>query len=186
MNQKLFKKGIKWIGVLIIAHIVSMIIFGIAFSGSFAYMSEELPMRAAVFVLLYDIVFYVLFVVLLSKIEMSYLEYRKSMKEAIKAKTFSTVNYFKTVLLKEHLVKLGIFMAFQLPFVIFFSIWGLSLKLPIMFEQFYYLDAGCYILTNSAIVGWILNTILFEVVHALVTILFVFLTKREIEKDIIN
>lgn len=186
MNQQLFKKAVKWLGILIIAHIVSMIVFGLFFSGSLATMSEEEPMRAKVFVFVYNIIFDTLFVLLFSKIEMSYVEYRKLMKDSIKAKNFSVLNYFRTVMLKEHIVKLGIFMALQIPFVVFFSIFGISLRLPIMFEQFYYMDAGSYILTNSAILGWLLNTLVFGIICTLVRIFFVFLTKKDIEKDIID
>lgn len=186
MKQRLFKKSVNWLGLLIIAHIVSMIIFGLAFSSSVAYMSEDQPTRAKILVLLYNIIFDVLFVSLFSKFETSYTEFRKSVKDSIKEGSFSVLKYFKTVMLKEHLIKIGIFMAFQIPFVIFFSIWGVSLQIPIMFEQFYYMDAGFYILTNSAILGWLLNTLLFGIICTLVRIFFVFLTKRYVEKEIIR
>lgn len=182
MKQNLFKKSVNWLGLLIIAHIASMIIFGIAFSSSVAYMSEDQPTRAKFLVFVYNIVFDVLFVLIFSKGEMSFVEYRKAIKESIKDNSFTVLKYFKTVMLKEHLAKLGVFMAFQIPFVIFFSIWGLSLQVPTMFEQFYYMDAGSYILTNSAILGWILNTVLFGIVCTIIRILFVSLTKRDLEK----
>lgn len=184
MDRNLFRKNVKWLGLLIIAHVVAMIIFGLAFSSSLAHMSEDQPTRAKILVLAYNIVFDTLFVLIFSKGEMSYIEYRKSIKEAIKTKSFTVLKHFKTVMLKEHLSKLGVFMAFQIPFVIFFSILGLSLQNPSIFEQFYYMDAGCYILTNSAILGWILNTLLFGFICTLVRILLVFLTKKDLEKDI--
>ena len=178
----LFRKGVKWVGLLILAHIASMILFGMVCSDSVAYMAEYLPDKAVRFVFTYNIIFYTVFLFILSKTESSYVEYRKSIKTAMKEECFSVFKYFKTFMLREHLIKLGVFMAFQIPFVIFFSIWGISMIVPIIFEQFYYLDAGCYILTNSSILGWILNTILFGTIYTLVTLFVIFLTKRSIEK----
>ena len=114
--------------MLIIVHVVSMIIFGLAFSSSVAYMSEDQPTRAKFFVLVYNIVFDALFVVIFSKGEMSFVEYRKSIKASIKDNSFTVLNHFKTVMLKEHLAKLVVFMVFQIPFVIFSQFGGYHYK----------------------------------------------------------
>ncbi len=185
MKRELFRKAVRWFGALIAAHLVSMILFGIALSGSIAYMIVELPTRAKVIILIYNIVFDALFVLLCQKITSSDVSYRKSIRDAIKANTFSVIDYFKTDLLKEHLVKIGVFMAFQIPFVIFFAIFGLAVQLPTTFEEFYFMDAATYLITNSAIFGWILNTILFGIVFTLVRLLSLQHTKKELQQDIV-
>lgn len=185
MDRNLFKSMVKWLGILILAHIASMLIFGIVFSGSIGYLYEDEPTRAKIFVVIYNIVFDAIFVALCSKLESSYVEYRKTMKESLKNNSFSVLGHFKTAFFKEHIIKIAIFMAFQIPFVIFFSLFGISLQYPIVFEQFYYMDAGCYMLTGSAILGWLLNTIIFGVIFTLIRLLFIIITKKDVEKDII-
>ena len=183
MNRELFRTAVKWFGALILAHFVAMILFGIALSGSLAYMIVELPKRAKLILLIYNLAFDAIFVLLYSRLETTSVAYRKSMKEAIRAGDFSIINYFKTDLLREHIVKIAVFMAIQLPLVIFFANFGFVLQLATTFEEFYILDAASYLITNSALLGWILNTVLFAIVFTLVRLLLLHRTKKELEED---
>ena len=185
MNRELFRTAVKWLGALILAHFVAMILFGIALSGSLAYMIVELPKRAKLILLIFDLVFDVIFIWLFTKIETTGIAYRKSMKEAIRAGNFSIINYFKTDLLREHIVKIAVFMALQIPLVIFFALFGYELQLTTTFEEFYVVDAASYLITNSALLGWLLNTILFAVVFTSVRLLVLHLTQKELERDMV-
>lgn len=185
MDKNLFKTLVKWFGILILAHLASMLIFGLLLSSAIGELYDDEPIKAKLCVVAYNIVFDVALIVFCAKAESSYVDYRKSLKEALKLGNFSVINYFKTVFLKEHLFKIAIFTALQIPFVIFFAIFGVSLQYPILLEQFYYMDAGCYMLTGSAILGWLLNTILFGVIFTLIRALFIIISKKEIKKDMI-
>ncbi len=185
MNRELYRTAVKWLGVLALAHLVSMIIFGIAFSGSIGYMFEEMPKRARLFVLMYDIIFDALFCALYFKFETADADYRRSIKNYLRENKFSMLKYFKTEVKKDHLAKLITFMVLQLPFVAFFALFGIEVYVPTIFEQFYYMDAAFYIITGSALLGLILNTLMFAVVCTLVRMLFIRLTKKYVEENMI-
>ena len=185
MNRELYRTAVKWLGILALAHLVSMIIFGIAFSGSIGYMFEEMPKRARVFVLMYDLIFDALFCALYFKFETADVDYRRSVRNYLKANKFSMWGYFKTEIKKDHLAKIITFMLFQIPFVAFFALFGIEVYVPTIFEQFYYMDAAFYIITGSALLGLILNTLMFAVVFTLVRMLFIRLTKKYVEEDMI-
>jgi hypothetical protein len=184
MNKSLFKKEFRWFGILIIAHVVSMIISLIFISNFVPEMAEETPEKAKTVILIFDIVMFALLSAIYSYTETSYIAYRKSVKEMLRDNSFSVIRHFKKDYLKAHLIEIGIFMVSQIPFVIFFAIWGFELQYPTAFEKFYIMDVGSFALTNSAILGWLLNTLLFGVVYTLFRILAIYLTKRSVEKDL--
>ena len=186
MNRKTVKKLIAWIGILIAVHIIAMIIFGIIFSNSVASMSEQDAVQANLTVLIFNIVFYSLFSIFYFKVETSYIDYRRTLKEALKTEDFSLLNFLINKDLKEHIIMLGIFAVFQLPFVIFYSILGMSLVYTTIFEQFFIMDAGSYLLTDSSLLGVILNTVIFGIVFTLSKLLFNVICKRDIEKEMIR
>ena len=174
---------VKWLGLLLLAHIAATLVFVMLFSRSIPDMSGDDPTRAHMTILVYDAVFSALFLTYKSKVDTSYIDYRKSIKDDLRANSFSVIKYLEP---KEHLIKIAIFMAFQIPFVIFYSIWGMSLQHPIIFEQFYIMDAGSYLVTDSAILGILLNTIMFGTVYSLIKTLFIIITKKNIQKDMIS
>ena len=75
---------------------------------------------------------------------------------------------------------------FQIPFLIFYAAFGMSLTQPLVFETFYVMDAGSYLLTGSAILGVLLNTLVFALIYTGIRLLFVFITKKDVEQDIIR
>ena len=184
MNIQLFKKSVRWFIILAIVHLISMILAYITISSSMPYIVEEAPHRVIPLVLSFNIIFDAVFVLIYTKIETSYIDYRKSIKEMLKSGEFSLLDHFKKVYLKEHLIETLLFFIFQLPFVIFFAIWGVELQYPTTFEQFYFMDIGCYALTGSAIFGWLLNTLMFGGIFTLLRIFIIHLTKKSVEKDL--
>ena len=185
MNRELYRTSVKWLGILALAHLVSMIIFGVVFSGSIGYMFEEAPKKASTFVLMYDLVFDALFCALYFKFETSDVDYRRSMRNYIKENKFSMLKYLKSEIKKDHLAKIITFMLFQIPFAAFVVFFGIEVYVPTIFEQFYYMDAGFYIITNSALFGIVLNTFSFAIIFTLVRMLFIRLTKKYVDEDMI-
>ena len=187
MKRDTFRSMVKWFGLLLLFHLMSMILFGVLFSSSVAQMvDDKLQIRANLTVLIYNIVVFVIFSVVYSKIESSFSEYKKGIKETVRENEFSTVNYFKENFLKEHLIRLGIYFAFQLPFLVFCLIFGVELQYPTTFEQFYIAETGFYLVTGSALLGILLNTLVFGINFTLIRALFVFITKKDVEKDILH
>ena len=186
MKQNMFKSAVKWLGIVILAHLASALLFGLFLSGSVGSLSVDEPAAAAGWVFGFNVVFDIVFAVLYCKIETSYVDYRKALKEAVKESNISSIAYFKQNILKEHLIKCGVFLVFQLPFLIFYAAFGMSLTQPLVFETFYVMDAGSYLLTGSAILGVLLNTLVFALIYTCVRLLFVFITRKDVEQDIIR
>ena len=180
MNRDLFRKAVRWFGLLLLAHIVSMIIYNITIADTVAIMVKEGDVGAVGLILIFDVIFDALFVALCLRFSLSYddKDIGKEIKDDVKNGTFSVIEYFKTQMLKEHLVKTGVFALFQLPFVICFGFWKLMLP-------FYAMDLGGYMLTGSSLLGWLLNTLIFAIVFSLTVLISLVITKRDIKKNMI-
>lgn len=188
MNRDLFRKAVRWFGMLILAHFVGMLIFGMLFANSVAILTEESNPTAIWIVVIYNAVFDALFVAFCLKFKLSYdnKDRWREIRQSVKANTFSVINYFKTEMLKEHLVKTGVFALFQLPLVIFTSFFGLSMLYPTTLEQFYIMDAGCYMFAPISLLGWLLNTLLFSAVFTSVVLMYLLIIKKDAKKNIID
>ena len=181
MSRTTFRKAINWLGILLIAHIASLIVFSLMMSGSVAEISiYDLP-RANRSVLTFGIAFDIAFAFLYYKLKTSFVDYQKNFKDTLRAEDYSFSKYFKEEILKEQIVMSVVFALFQIPFVIFYAIWGMSLLYPILFEQFYIMDSGSYLISNSALIGWLLNTLVFTVIFLAVRLFFFAIMKKDIE-----
>ena len=80
------------------------------------------------------------------------------------------------------IVRYGIvYFLFQLPFVIFHHFFGFEYVAPTVIDNFYTLDAGFMELTGIGILGAVLSTLMFTVLHAL----FRFMTYRRWKSEIL-
>ena len=61
---------------------------------------------------------------------------------------------------------------------------GLFLYAPIFLSKFYIMDAGFYLMTGSALLGFLLNTLLFGAIYTVIRLLFILLTKKNMEKEL--
>ena len=182
MSSKTFRKAINWLGILVIAHIAALIFFSIFLSGAVADMSTNDPNRANRTVLTFNIIFDVAFAFMYFKIKTSYVDYKRSFREILTSENYSFSKYFKEDILKEQLMMTVVFALFQIPFVIFFAIWGMSLLYPLLLEQIYSMDAGAYLVTNSALIGWLVNTLIFTFIFLLMQLFFFVKMKKDIRR----
>ena len=181
MSRLTFRDAIKWLGVLFIAHIVAMVFFSLIMSSAVATMSVDYPSRANRTVLTFNIIFDIVFTFLYFKIKTSYISYQKIFKDIVRAEEYSFSKYFREEIFREQLVMSCVFALFQIPFVIFYVIFGMSLVYPILLEQFYIMDAGAYLVSGSALIGVLLNTLIFTVVFLLIRLLFFVTMKKNLE-----
>ena len=188
MNRELFRRCVRWFGLVLIAHLVAMIFYGILFSDSIARLIEEGDPKAAAFVFWYNVFFDIFFVVICLKFGLSFddRDHRNVIKESIKNGELSPLRCFKTLMLKEYAFKTGVFAVIQLPFLIFVAIWGLSLQYPTPFERFYVMDAGGYMLLGIPILGWILNTLMFAAVFAVTILVYIIILQRDIKRELMS
>lgn len=184
MNHKLFKKMVNWLGMLILVHLISMFLYGFFISNTVSSMYiDNYAGRANMLVLIFSIFIDVLFVTFTVKTDPDDTEKRKALKEKIKAGEFSIVEQIKGELLKESLIKAGIYFVFQIPYAIYYSILGYNPNYTLKLAQFYSLDSAFYMMTDSSVLGMILRSVLFAAVNVFVT-LFLFSKKRKSLKRI--
>lgn len=180
MDRELIKKLMRWFVILLVAHIAARFIF-VFFVGNIGGMQIDNPSAANQTMFLYSTVFQIILVIFLAKGEASYSSYSKSLREALREPGFSLLGYYKRKFLIEHLLKIAIFAVFQLPFTVFFAIWGFSLEAPTFVDKFYILDAGSYALTGSALLGFLLNVSIFAAVLIGAGLVLLFISKRDSE-----
>ena len=181
MSRSTFRKAINWLGILVIAHAAALLFFSLFISGSVADLSDNYPLRANRTVLVFNIIFDIIFGFLYFKLKTSYVDYQRNLKELLRADDYSFSKYFKQEILKEQLMTSCVLALFQMPFVIFFAIWGMSLSHPILLEQFYVMDAGAYLMSGSALIGLLLNTLIFTAVFLLIRLCFFIIIKKELQ-----
>jgi len=181
-----FRKAIQWLGILVLAHVVAMILFGLFLSSYVTNLViEEIYSEAYVTVFGFCLVFDILFCIAYFKIETSFISYRKELKESIRSGNFTLIGNFKEKKLKEYIIRISVFVLFQIPFLLFFSFFGLSFTATTGFERFYIMDAGAYALTRIPILGFTLNTLIFSAIYLGAQLLFSFLTERSLKKEMI-
>ena len=188
MDRELFRKCVRWFGLVVIAHFVAMIFYGLIFSDGIARMIENGDPKVSGFLFWYNVFFDVLFVALCLKFGLTFDDraHRNSIKDRIKNGELSAIKCFKEIMLKEYLFKTGVFAAIQLPFLLFVTIWELSLLYPTPFERFYVMDAGSYMLVGIPILGWLLNTVMFAAVFFVMLMLYISIIQKDIKRELMR
>ena len=178
MSPALFRKVVRWIGMLVLAHIVGWIIYNMLFADTVASLIADGDRAAIRIMVVYNIIYDALFVAFCLKFNLSYDDKNlgKEIKEDVRSNSFSVIGYFKTQMLREHLFKLGVFALFQIPHVILLSVFRLSLP-------FYAMDVGCYMVVGYSPFGWLLNTLMFAVIFTLVVLLYLLIVKKDVQKN---
>lgn len=180
MTPSFFRKTVKWSGLLLLAHIVSWFIYDMALASTVVSLLAEGDLTAVAIVIIYDVIFDAAFVTLCLKFKLSYdnIDIGKEIKENVRSNDFSVIDYFKTNMLKEHLIKIGVVALFQIPLVIFYAAFKMLLS-------FYAMDWSGYLLCGSALLGWLLSTLIFAIVFTAVVLIFLLLTKKDVQNNML-
>lgn len=179
MSQELFRKLVKWFGIVAVLHLVAMLVFGILLSSNVAALEDADAFdEASVTVFFFDIAINIVFVIVYMKAVSSFADYSKAIAAAMKEEAFSVIGYYKTAYLKLDLLRIAVFAVFQLPFVIFASIFGISFLYSSGIERFYIFEAGYYALTGSPILGFLISVAVFAVCLIISEIISIAAEKR--------
>ncbi|MBQ2998997.1 MAG: hypothetical protein IJD64_00905 [Clostridia bacterium] len=184
-KRNLVKHAIKQFCILLLVHLVAMLVYGLFLSNSVAHMvlDEEIA-EANLAVFWFGIVVCAMFSVIYTKADVSFVDYRKGLKESLRAgKSFWAI--FREKHLAKDLVKVLVFAFVQIPFLIFSFFVDLSLVLPLFIESFYVMNMGSYLMTGNPLLGILLDTLLFGGIFILFRLLFLFLSCRDVKKEMI-
>ena len=182
MNFDLFRKNVKWAGLMFLTHIGTMIVFAIFMSSGLARLEEnDLIHTAHTNALLTDIVIWTIFSIFYFKISSTFTDYRRAVKESMNENRFSILSCYKKNFLREDIWKMAILAAFQLPFMAFFAIAEVSYLASTIIDRFYILEAGFYGTSGSALAGWLICTVTYAVIFFIFRIIFLATTARSIK-----
>jgi hypothetical protein len=182
MTPSLFRKLVKWFGIVALAHVAGMFLFDMMLSGyimslvKYEFYTEAYLTWSVFGIILYAVIFFIE-----RKIEFSFNDFRRELRMAMKDENFSVIGYYKANFLKQNLWEIGIFAAFQLPAVLMCAVW----PMVAMSVTFYFTDLGWILLTGirMPLIGWIVGTVAAGAVRIGETLLCLILAKRNVEKD---
>ena len=186
MKRTFIKEGLKWFCILVIIHIAAMILFGITISSTVISEAQMNPAIAVRLIIMFDLIVFIIFALIIAKIESSYVEYRKTLKEKLREPDFSLIKHWKNEYFKFYLVKMCVFIGFQIPFMIFYSAFGFAVGASAVFDQFYVLEAGFYVISGSPLIGLLLDTIAFGAIYFIISLFFMFIAKNSVKKEMVD
>ncbi len=185
-KRNLLKHAIKFFCIVLLVHLVAMIAYGLIWSSSVTQMiviDEDLA-RAYSSVFWFGILVCAVFSLIYTKADISYVDYRKDLKESLREGK-SLWQIFRETHLSKDLVKVGVFAIVQIPFLIFLFIVKMSLIMPLFIESFYIMNAGSYLITGFPLFGILLDTFLFGVIFFAFRLLFLFFACRDVKKEMV-
>ena len=182
-KREMFRTLVKWTGLVVVAHLIAMICFGIFMSSSAArYEENDAVWMAHRYAFWFSVIIEILLTVLYSKISASFVEYRRAITMAMKEEGFSVLSYYKKNQLREDIWRIVIVAAFQLPFTVFYAFAGISYSYSTFFDTFYIMDGGYYAITGSPILGLLFGTLAFTVIFMSIRLLFLRGAVKDIKK----
>jgi len=163
VKQQTFKIIIKWLGILFIAHFVTNWTFSLLFSRDFMITAEWEPDKAYSSLSKLCLVFQFFFTLIFTWFKSYFDDNKHLLKEAMKSSDFTLTKFYLKNYFKDNLIRIAVFAVFQLPFTVYYGFFGTSLITPTIIDVFYIYDVGPYIATNSAVLGFILNPLIFGI-----------------------
>ena len=183
MNFDLFRKNVKWAGLSVLIHLGAMLLFGMVFSPTLEKLEEDGAIASAHQSALWcSVLLFSIFSLFFFKISSTFADYKRELKEAMKEDGFSLIGYYKKHFFREDAWKMAIFAAFQIPFMIFFAVAGVSYLYSTSIDMFYVLEAGFYGVCGNPFLGLLLCSVTFSVIFFLFRFIFLALTARSIKK----
>ena len=189
MSNQRFRHLVKWLGLVLLAHFVVMIVYNIFLKSYVAAVGSQNAGEAKLTMLFFSMIVPPIILAIKEKITSSMVEYRRVLKLAMKEEGFSLIKYFKENFLTEMLWETGVYGLVQLPFILFIMIPNpLVIMLFMHMQPFYMLEYGFYVTTMFTaggipilFIGWILATLYFALVYIAIKFLFLALSKRSID-----
>ncbi len=175
---------LKWIGLLLIVHLAAFFAYAIIFDKIIKdLILDGRAQSAENFMLFVSIALQLLFCSYYAHKKSQYVDYKMPLKSAMKEKGFSIREYFISTYGRELKLKIITYMVFQIPFAIFYAIFGYSFLYPTRFEMFYALESGIYAKIGIWPVGFIVTVLLFVTLFVGFQYLFLYVRITDIKKN---
>ncbi len=176
------KKGVIWYLILFPVHIVARLLFMFVEQMDIVIMAKDAPARANRLLLIFDLVILILTCITYVRTEHSFVDFHRDYKDAVKSPNFSYIAFYKKKFFSERLTMLIVYTVFQIPLVISVAVQGFMLMQTTALERIFIMDAAMFSITQSALLGWLLNAVIFAVVITVTDLAFMIIGKRNIEE----
>ena len=180
MKPSMFRSLVKWFAILIVVHLITFFVFDTVLSGLILPMVEDgMRMSGHTLLLLYELALHLIIALTFVKSETSFTDYQKALKDAIKSPDFSVLRFYQEHHLTNMLWRLGVFVIYQIPFIISFAAQGFVLERMTFLECLYVMDVGTYAITDSFLLGFLFAVAMFAGLHAGAYIISIILFRRD-------
>ena len=158
MSQALFKKLVHWFGLVLLFLAIAALFKAMFLQGMIETSLEANDGAAKVITILYALVFPIALCLNFGLFIGRESETRRLTVRQMSHSEFD-VNAFWLDEIKLTAWRTVIYLAAQLPMLLFCSIFTYSYDYQIIIEAFYAGTAGCYVMTPIALIGWLLSGI---------------------------
>ena len=156
MSQTLFKKMVHWFGLVLLFFAIGAVFKTLFLQGMIDDSMQYDDGVAKTITILYALVFPMTLCLNYGLHVGRESETRRLTVKQIESANFDAIAFWKEEC-KINLLRAAIYLAAQLPMMIFCSIFAYSYDYQIIIEAFYAGTAGFYVMTPIAFLGWLLS-----------------------------
>ena len=164
--------------ILFVAHLAVHLFYIVALASAMEHSLTQPDHSAMILLIAFSLAMFVILILCLNIPFARNGEQKRAYQALLKAQKTSFAQKLK-FLYRDVLFSTLLLLAFQIPFAVFYAMLGFSYDNMVFFERFYVLDVAFYELTGSAILGWLLNGILFFLCSMLLRLGALHLWKKE-------
>ena len=180
MKPSTFRNLMKWFGVLIVVHLASFFLFDSVLSSLIVPMANDgMTGTGYVWLLCYELLIHIAIAIMFMNVETSFSDYQKRLKDAIKTPEFSIISFWKENHLIDLLLRLSVYIIYQIPFIISFAAQGFVLDRMTFLECLFVMDAGIYAIRGNVFLGLLLSAAMFFILHAAAYIVSIVQFRRD-------
>ena len=151
-----FRHYVHYAIAILAIHLASYLFRVIVFSGMFAQSVEDGDGMAKAITVCFSLVVCVIFCLYCASTYAQDGERRRSFTALAKEQSVTWKDMLRWSW-KKHLIHAAMFAVFQLPFLVFYSCFGIVYVNGTFFDSFYCMEAGFYEMTGIGIVGFFLH-----------------------------
>lgn len=182
--RELVTELLKWILSLTIIHVlVGTVFWMILFERLADYVDDGRLDIVNTVIFIFGIMWQILFAAYYNFTMSREVDFKTPIKNALKEGTFDFWQYYRDNLLRVSIYKIALFGVYQLPVTITYPFLNIAFVVYTITGKIYIMDAGAYAVTNSALLGLIVNLLIFGGVFIVTQIFSLYLAQKEIRRN---
>lgn len=169
-RKELLRRYLNFFFITLAVHAVSLLFYVVMLAAAMEHLMKSAGNKHVVLITAFSLVLLLIFLACLAVVYARNGEERRRYLALTKENTWGLLQKIKHIY-KDVLFCTLIFLAVQIPYMIFYSAYGIDYGNMVGLELFYVVDLAMYELTNHAFLGFALNGILFFVLSVVLRLL---------------